>query len=180
MAKQFDSISPEIVKFIEKQSIFFVATAMNNGRINLSPKGLNTLKVIDKNRVVWLNLTGSGNETATHLKNFDRMTIMFCAFEGKPLILRLYGNAKVYHERDKAWKKYIHLFPSFVGSRQLIESYVDLVQTSCGMSVPIMEVINERGELTNWATKLGKERMNDYRKQKNTISLDGHPTGLFD
>ena len=157
MAQQFDSISQKIVKFIEKQSIFFVATAMSNGRINLSPKGLNTLKVIDKNRVVWLNLTGSGNETATHLKNFDRMTIMFCAFQGKPLILRLYGKAKVYHERDKAWEKYIHLFPSFAGSRQLIDLQVDMVQTSCGMSVPIMEVINEREELTNWASKLGKE-----------------------
>jgi general stress protein 26 len=180
MAKRFDSITQKIAKFIEEQSIFFVATAMDKGRINLSPKGLNTLKVIDKNRVIWLNLTGSGNETATHLKSLNRMTIMFCAFEGKPLILRLYGTAKVYHERDIAWKKYIHHFPSFVGSRQLIDMHVDLVQTSCGMSVPIMEVKNERNDLNNWAQKLGKEKINDYWKQKNTISLDGYPTGLFD
>jgi len=180
MAKRFDSISEKLMKFIEKQSIFFVATAMNEGRINLSPKGLDTLKVIDENRVIWLNLTGSGNETAAHLKNSNRMTIMFCAFEGKPLILRLYGKAKVYHDRDNGWEKHIHLFPSFVGSRQMIDMHVDLVQTSCGMSVPIMEVKNERNELTNWASKLGKEKINNYWKQKNTISLDGYPTGLFE
>ena len=120
MAKRFDSISEKIAKFIEKQSIFFVATAMNEGRINLSPKGLDTLKVIDKNRVIWLNLTGSGNETSAHLISSNRMTIMFCAFEGKPLILRLYGTAKVYHERDTAWEK-IHTSFSFICGKQAID-----------------------------------------------------------
>ena len=180
MAKRYDSISPELASFIEKQPIFFVATALVNGRVNLSPKGMDSLRVLDENKVLWLNLTGSGNETATHLLSLDRMTIMTCAFEGKPMILRLYGNATVYHPRDEEWNEYIDLFPKYTGSRQLILMEVDLVQTSCGMSVPLMDFRGDRNQLTHWADKKGTQDIQNYWKEKNTESLDGHPTGILE
>jgi hypothetical protein len=130
--------------------------------------------------LVWLNLTGSGNETATHLLSLNRMTIMTCAFEGKPMILRLYGTATVYHPRDREWKEYIDLFPKYTGSRQLILMEVDLVQTSCGMSVPLMDYKGDRNELTRWADKKGALKIQNYWKEKNTESLDGHPTGILE
>ncbi|MCB0854339.1 MAG: pyridoxamine 5'-phosphate oxidase family protein, partial [Bacteroidetes bacterium] len=111
MAKKFDEISPLLEEFILKQKIFFVGTARSTGTVNLSPKGMDSLRVLGPNKVIWLNLTGSGNETAAHIMENDRMTIMFCAFEGNPLILRLYGKAKVYHQRDKEYQEYIANFP---------------------------------------------------------------------
>jgi len=135
MGKQLLEITTELKKFIENQKIFFVGTAVREGRVNISPKGMDTFRIINSNRIVWLNLTGSGNETAAHLQLNDRMTIMFCAFEGKPLILRLYGQARIYHERDSEFSSLINLFPKIAGTRQLIEMEVDLIQTSCGFSV---------------------------------------------
>ncbi|MFY0652950.1 MAG: pyridoxamine 5'-phosphate oxidase family protein [Cyclobacteriaceae bacterium] len=179
MAKKLENITPEIVEFIETQKIFFVATAMDTGRVNLSPKGMDSFRIIDENRVMWLNLTGSGNETATHLQHSNRITIMFCAFEGKPLILRLFGTAKTYHEYDPEWSQYVSLFPEFLGSRQIFDINVELVQTSCGMAVPFMDFKSERLELKNWAEKQGEERLVEYRSNKNTVSLDGHDTGIF-
>ncbi|MGB5237267.1 MAG: pyridoxamine 5'-phosphate oxidase family protein [Flavobacteriaceae bacterium] len=180
MAQRFERLTKAHIEFIKKQKVFFVATGMGEGRINLSPKGMDTFKVLDPDRILWLNLTGSGNETATHLQYNDRMTIMFCAFEGKPLILRLYGSARAYHERDDFWKKNIHRFPEISGRRQLIELNIQLVQTSCGMAVPLMEFKQERDLLKIWAEKKGKKGLEDYYHQKNTTSLDGHPTGIFD
>lgn len=180
MGKQLEKISPELEAFIQKQKIFFVATAMDEGRVNLSPKGMDTFRILDPNRVMWLNLTGSGNETAAHLRTHPRITVMFCAFEGKPLILRLYGTGKIYHPRDEAWDTYIHLFPKLAGSRQLIDIEVELVQTSCGMAVPFMAYQGEREELKVWAEKKGEERLTQYWKEKNTSSLDGQPTGIFE
>lgn len=180
MGKKLEKISPELEDFIQKQKIFFVATAMADGHVNLSPKGMDTFRVLGSNRVMWLNLTGSGNETATHLRSSNRITVMFCAFEGKPLILRLYGTAQVYHPRDKTWEEYIGLFPKLAGSRQLIDIQVELVQSSCGMSVPFMEYQGEREALKVWAEKKGEERLHDYWKEKNTISLDGHSSGILE
>lgn len=178
MAKFFNEISAELKAFIEKQKIFFVATATSEGRINLSPKGLDTLRVVDGTKVLWLNLTGSGNETAAHLLKNDRMTVMFCSFEGKPLILRLYGHAKMYHERDTEFQKYIDLFPKIAGTRQIVEMHVDSLQTSCGYAVPFMEFKDERRQLNSWAEKQGEERLANYRKEKNSKSIDGLDTGL--
>ncbi|MTI39750.1 pyridoxamine 5'-phosphate oxidase family protein [Fulvivirga lutimaris] len=180
MSKKLESITPELKSFIEQQKIFFVGTAMAEGTVNVSPKGMDSLRVINENRVMWLNLTGSGNETATHLQNENRITIMFCAFEGKPLILRLYGKAKVYHERDEAFEKYIDLFSTSAGARQIIEVDVELVQTSCGFAVPLMDFKEERTILKDWADKKGEEGIRDYWKEKNTVSLDGHETKIFD
>lgn len=179
MAQQFPSLSPELQDFIQNQKIFFVGTAMAEGRVNISPKGMDALRILDENRLVWLNLTGSGNETAAHILGNNRMTIMFCAFEGKPLILRLYGKAKIYHERDNKFKQYINLFSSTLGARQIVEMEIDLVQTSCGYGVPLMDYKEDRTILQTWAEKKGKEGIQNYWKEKNTLSIDGFPTDII-
>lgn len=179
MGKRLNKLTPRLISFIEKQPLFFVATAMQDGRINLSPKGLDSFRVLSDSRIIWLNLTGSGNETATHLKYNDRMTIMFCAFEGAPMILRLYGTAAVCHARDESWGELIQHFPDTVGSRQIIVMDLDLVQTSCGFGVPLMKYNGERDQLGPWAEEKGEEGLRAYWKEKNETSLDGHPTGIF-
>jgi predicted pyridoxine 5'-phosphate oxidase superfamily flavin-nucleotide-binding protein len=180
MAQRYTEINEVLQEFITQQHLFFVGTAASDGRINVSPKGMDTFRIINKNKVVWLNLSGSGNETAAHLIENDRITLMFCAFEGKPLILRLYGYAKVYHDRDSQWADLISLFPHFVGARQVIEVEIDLVQTSCGFGVPRFDFVEQRDLLTNWAEKKGSEGLKTYWKEKNQISLDGKPTKIFD
>lgn len=179
MGKKFKKISKQLQKFIEEQKIFFVATAVEEGRVNLSPKGMDTLKVLNENEVIWLNLTGSGNETAAHILQNDRMTIMFCSFDKKPLILRLYGHAEVYHERDAQFQKYQHYFPEISGSRQIFKLKVDLVQTSCGYGVPYMEYKGKRDTLELWAEEKGEIGIKAYWKEKNTRSLDGLETQIF-
>jgi len=124
MGKKLDTITYELKEFIEAQKIFFIGTAAETGRVNISPKGSDSLRVLNKNKVVWLNLTGSGNETAAHLIKDNRMTIMFCSFEKKPLILRLYGHAKIYHKRDEFFNKYAPLFPEYTGARQIGETKI--------------------------------------------------------
>ncbi|RZS96943.1 pyridoxamine 5'-phosphate oxidase family protein [Cecembia calidifontis] len=179
MAKKLDCITPELKTFIEVQKIFFVGTAAEEGRVNVSPKGTDSFRVIGENKVVWLNLTGSGNETAAHLLKNNRMTIMFCSFEGKPLILRLYGQAKIYHKRDLEYGIYSGLFPENMGARQIIEMDVDLVQTSCGFAVPYMDFKEERTSLNVWSEKQGEENIKEYWKNKNTVSIDGFETKIL-
>jgi hypothetical protein len=178
MGKKLESITAELQEFIGRQKIFFVGTAAGEGRVNVSPKGTDSFRVIDSNKIVWLNLTGSGNETAAHVLKNNRMTILFCAFEGKPLILRLYGTAKVYHRRDSEYARYIGLFPANAGARQIIEMEVDLVQTSCGFAVPFMDFKEERETLNSWSTKQGEEGIHAYWQEKNVRSLDGFETGI--
>lgn len=180
MGQSFAFIQPEHQAFVEAQKMFFVATAAPEGRVNLSPKGLDALRVLGPNRVVWLNLTGSGNETATHLLESPRMTLMFCAFEGPPLILRLYGTAKTLHEGDAAWPELQALFPHYAGARQIFDVTIDLVLSSCGMGVPVMAYGAPRGEaqLEPYFARLGPERVRAYQEKKNRVSLDGKPTDL--
>ena len=178
MGKRFNEILHDHKEFILNQKIFFVGTAASTGRVNISPKGMDTLRVINNNKVVWLNLTGSGNETAAHLLKDDRMTIMFCAFEGKPLILRLYGKAKIYHPRDAVYKERISLFPQIIGSRQIIEMEIDLVQTSCGTAVPFLDFKEERSHWRSWAEKQGEERLKTYWKERNSTSIDNFDTNI--
>lgn len=178
MGKLLDSLTPKLEEFIVKQHIFFVGTAMKEGRVNVSPKGMDTFKVISKNKVIWLNFTGSGNETATHIQESNRMTIMFCSFEGKPLILRLYGKAKAYHPRDTQFHDYLKEFSETAGARQIFELDIDLVQTSCGFAVPFMDFVEERTQLKKSALKKGSEGLKTYWKEKNSISLDGHKTNI--
>jgi hypothetical protein len=178
MAKILPEITDDLKAFIADQKIFYVGTAMAEGHVNVSPKGMDTLKVIDSKKVVWLNLTGSGNETATHLLHYNRLTIMFCAFDGKPLILRLYGKAMVYHEKDAGFQDHIDLFAPHVGARQIILMEIDMVQSSCGFAVPLMEYKKERSQLTAWANNRGRDRVKAYQQENNAISLDGYDTGL--
>ena len=180
MGKKLDQLTPELQSFIGEQKIFFVATAGSEGLVNLSPKGMDSFRILAPARVVWLNVTGSGNETAAHLLENNRITIMFCAFEGKPLILRLYGKGKIYHHHDAEWDEFIALFPEMAGARQIFDIQVDMVQTSCGMAVPFMNYKHEREDLTKWAKKKGEDGIKKYWKEKNTVSLDGLQTGIFD
>lgn len=179
MGKQLESITVELKEFIEDQKIFFVGTAAEEGKVNISPKGTDSFRVIGPNTIAWLNLTGSGNETAAHLLMNDRMTIMFCAFEGKPMILRLYGKAKIYHKRHRKYQDFIALFPENTGSRQVIEMHVDLVQTSCGFAVPFMDYKEERETLNAWSSKQGIQGVETYWKKKNTKSIDGFETEIL-
>ena len=179
MARQYDSIPEKLQEFIKAQKIFFVATATNDSRVNLSPKGMDSFRILDKNRVVWLNLTGSGNETAAHLLEHNRITVMFCAFEGNPMILRVFGKAKAYHPRDKEYRELIDMFPKQTGTRQLIDINIEMVQTSCGMAVPYLDFKEERGQLESWADDKGEDGILEYWKEKNIASLDGKPTGIF-
>ena len=178
MAKQYDHIPERQQKFIAMQKIFFVATATDDSSINLSPKGMDSLRILDKKRIVWLNLTGSGNETAAHLLKSNRITLMFCAFSGAPLILRTYGRAKVYHTRDAAFQELIDLFPKIAGARQLIDIHIEIVQISCGMGVPYYDFKGERNQLKEWAEDKGQLAIEDYWVERNTRSLDGEPTGI--
>ncbi|MCO6451378.1 MAG: pyridoxamine 5'-phosphate oxidase family protein [Caldilineales bacterium] len=179
MADHYAEITDKIQTFIEKQKLFFVATAAPAGRINLSPKGMDSLRLVDANTVVWLNLTGSGNETAAHLAESDRMTIMFCSFDREPLILRLYGAAVAYHRLDEEWPELVALFPDFTGARQCIRMNVDLVQTSCGFAVPFYDFVSERDALVRWHDNRGPQGIAAYWEEANQISLDGKPTGIL-
>lgn len=178
MAKQFSEITDSLKGFIEQQKIFFVGTADVNGRVNVSPKGYDSLRVVGSNRVVWLNLTGSGNETAAHIVAKNRITIMFCSFDEKPMILRLYGNGRVIHPKDLEWDKLAMLFPENIGARQIFDINIDLVQTSCGFQVPFYEYKGERDLLDKWAENKGREGIEEYWEEKNKVSLDGKPTGI--
>ena len=178
MGKKFSTLSTELVDFIQNQKVFFVGTAAEEGRVNVSPKGMDTLRVIDGNKIIWVNLTGSGNETAAHLLQNNRMTIMFCAFEGKPQILRLYGTAEIYHHDDETFQNLSIFFPAIPGMRQIIEMDIDLVQTSCGFAVPLMDFREERTVLSNWAEKKGPKEIRDYWQEKNRKSIDGFETGM--
>lgn len=178
MAKRYTEISGKLKEFIENQKIFFVATATADGRINLSPKGMDSLRVLDQNRVAWLNLTGSGNETAAHVQENPRMTILFNAFEGEPMILRLYGNARVIHRNDAEWSQLFPLFSPLPGARQIFDVAVDLVQTSCGMAVPFFNYTGEREQLIELTVKKGEAGIQEYWREKNQISLDGKPTHI--
>lgn len=180
MGKRMDVLTDELSEFIAAQKIFFVATAAAEGSINLSPKGMDSLRVLSPSRIVWLNMTGSGNETATHLQEQDRITLMWCAFEGKPLILRTYGHARVIHPRDADWSALYSMFPSTHGARQIIDVSIALVQTSCGFGIPLMDYQEDRTILLDWAEKKGPEGISDYWAEKNTRSLDGKATGIFE
>jgi len=180
MAQQLPEISEKLKQFIADQKIFFVGTAAADGRVNISPKGMDSLQVINSHRVAWLNVTGSGNETSAHIQENARMTIMFAAFEGKPLILRLYGNAKVVHQNDPQWEELIELFNPIPGTRQIFDLEVDLVQTSCGMAVPFLNYTGERELLNDWATKQGDAGIEDYWHKKNQLSIDDKPTHIVE
>jgi len=180
MAKFYPSINDDHAAFIAAQPLFFVATAPVDGRINLSPKGLDgTFAVLGPNRVAFLNLTGSGNETAAHLLQDDRITIMFCAFTGAPKILRLYGRGRAVHARDAEWPDLLTHFGHFPAARQVMVVEVDSVNSSCGFGVPLMDLTGQRTMLPEWAERKGADGIVQYQRDRNSVSFDGQPTGIF-
>jgi len=136
MAQRYTELSDKLKKFIEAQKLFFVGTAAADGHVNVSPKGMDSLRVLGKNSVVWLNVTGSGNETSAHVQENPRMTLMFAAFEGNPMILRLYGEARVIHKTDPEWEERFALFDPLPGARQIFDLSIHLVQTSVPNTLP--------------------------------------------
>lgn len=176
MAKFFEAIPDNIAEFIAKQPIFFIATACPTGRINLSPKGMDTLRVLGPNDVAYLDLTGSGNETATHLTLDGRATLMFCSFGSAPLILRLYGTGRVIKRGCEEYDSLMENFPRLAGERQIIRVRVDSVQTSCGYAVPRMEFVEPRTKLVDWAADKSQQEIETYWHTKNMKSIDGFPT----
>ena len=178
MARAHESISPELRAFIEAQHVFFVASAPTgpDGHVNLSPKGMDTFRVLGPTRVAYLDLTGSGNETAAHLMQNGRITFMFCAFDDKPRILRLYGKGRAIGPGSAEWPELAPLFPPLPGSRQIILADVSRVQTSCGFGVPLMNFAGHRDALVRWAQAKGEDGLLRYREQHNHVSIDGLPT----
>ena len=180
MSKFYTKITPRLQKFIEAQKIFFVATAPNSGRINLSPKGMDSFRVMNENRILWLNVTGSGNETAAHLLENERITIMFCSFEKVPNILRLYGKGTEIKPNDNGWEEVLSLFPKTPGTRQIFDITIESAQTSCGMSIPFFEFKGERNDLNDWAENQGKDGIESYWENRNQTSIDGLPTNILE
>src|SRR5260370_41726180 len=157
MSTFLDQITPELAKFIRAQPVFFVATAAQGSRINLSPKGMDTFRVLDEKRVAYLDLTGSGNETAAHLRSDGRITIMFCSFDSNAQIARIYGRGVVIHPSDERWAELIANFPSLPGVRQVMESRVESAMTSCGYAVPRMLAMSPRETLETYWIKKGEQ-----------------------
>lgn len=184
MAAFYDTIEPKLVQFIERQQMFFVASAAAGGRVNVSPKGLDTFRVLGPNRVAWLNGTGSGNETAAHTALENRITVMFCAFEGKPWILRLYGQARTVQPGDADWDELSGLFPPLLGARQVFDVAVHECQTSCGFGVPLYDYVGQRDLMHSWADRRGTDGLARYQREKNARSIDGFdghlPAGVLD
>lgn len=181
MGKLFTSIEPAHRAFIEKQHIFFTASAAASGRVNLSPKDVAALRVLGANRVAYLDVTGSGNETAAHLRMDGRLTLMFCALDGAPMVMRLYGRG---HVLARGSAEYVELLESAFGgmerpgARQIVVLDVESVGTSCGYGVPRFDYVEERDTLTRWAEAKGEEGLREYWQKKNSLSIDGFPTGM--
>ncbi|MFE4107816.1 pyridoxamine 5'-phosphate oxidase family protein [Almyronema epifaneia] len=180
MAKLFSTITPELQQFIESQHLFFVGTAplSAEGHVNLSPKGLETFRVLTPLQVGYLDLTGSGNETSAHLQQNGRITFLFSAFTGSPRILRLYGKGRVILPTEPDWKALASHFPDLPGCRQLIVADIHRVQTSCGFGVPLYRYEGQRPTLVDWASNKSDSALRDYQITKGSQSIDGLPTPL--
>ena len=176
MAAFFDSLDEKLIAFIEAQPLFFVASAVAEGRVNLSPKGLDTFRVLGPNLVAYLDITGSGNETAAHAKAGGRATMMFCSFSRNPLVLRLFGKTRVGQLGSALWNEYIGRFDALPGARQIVVMDVESCQTACGFGVPMMTLEKPRATLTDhWAAK-GEAETEAYRRKRNKVSIDGLPS----
>ena len=179
MADFFNQIADKHKEFIEQQAMFFVATAPSEGgRISLSPKGLDSFRVLGPKQVAYLDITGSGNETAAHLKDNGRITLMFCSFTRNPLILRIYGKGRSVQPGDREWPNLLSHFPKEPGIRQIMLIDMDNLQTSCGYGVPLYELVETRETLNRWASSKTPEELEAYRRKNNQQSIDGLPTGL--
>lgn len=180
MGKVYDSIQDNHTAFIWKQKMFFVSTAplSGSGHINLSPKGMDSFRVLSPVRVAYMDIVGSGNETSAHILENGRITIMFCAFDGPPNILRLYGEGYTVLPTDDAWVELSAHFELQLATRQIIVADIDRVQTSCGYSIPLYEYKGERDHAQKWADSKGVDGLEKYKQEKNMVSIDGLPTAL--
>jgi hypothetical protein len=181
MAKFYDSILNQHKEFIAKQKIFFVASAplSSDGHVNVSPKGSDSFIVLSEQQVAYMDIVGSGNETSAHILENGRITFMFCAFEGPPNILRLYGHGRTILPGHEEWGSLAQYFQLHLGTRQIIIAEIDKVQTSCGFSVPLYEYLGERDHAEKWALNKGVDGLEAYKAEKNRVSIDGLPTALF-
>lgn len=175
MGKTYSCLNENIVKFIGQQHLFFVATAAvsNDGFVNVSPKGLDTLRVLSHQRAVYLDLTGSGVETIAHLRENGRITLMFCSFERKPKILRVYGQGRVWVPGDEEYESLANLFPDYPGKRAVIDVHVKRAAESCGFGVPLYRFEGERSKLLEWAESKGQKGVDEYWRANNQSSIDG-------
>lgn len=181
MAKQYQELDATLTEFIQQQQIFFTASATAKSRVNVTPREIGALRVISPKTVIYLDRTGSGNETAAHMLDDGRMTIMLCAFAGPPRIMRLYGKGSALGWETEAFKSlfsehYDDRIP--LGTRQIMRLDIDLVQTSCGYGVPLFDYQGEREAIENWHNAKGEDGIRDYWEAENLTSMDGLPTGL--
>lgn len=177
MSKIYDGIDEALARFIAAQHVFFVASAPLDpvGHVNLSPKGLESFRVIDPGTVAYLDLTGSGIETVAHLRENARVVIMFCAFEGPPKILRLHGRGEVVESADPRFSELLKLFPKLPGTRSIVVVSLERISDSCGYGVPLYRYAGERKQLVNWARRKGAPGLARYRSENNHASIDGLP-----
>ena len=183
MAKDYTALSEHHRAFIARQHVFFTASAAADSRVNISPRSTDQFRVLGDRTVCYLDRTGSGNETAAHLRADGRLTIMFCAFEGPPLILRIYGRGRVLPRPGAEYRELLaarfgNCEP--LGARQVVQLELDLVKTSCGYGVPLMDYREERDTMDKWANAKGPAGIEAYWREKNAVSMDGLPTGMFD
>jgi hypothetical protein len=180
MGKEHDQITADHKAFIENQRMFFVCTAPLNagGHINLSPKGFDCFRVLSPGRVGYLDIVGSGNETSAHLLENGRITFMFCAFDGPPKILRLYGKGFSVLPGDNEWNELSKKFTILPATRQIIVADIFKVKSSCGFGIPLYDYKDERDHAFKWAENKGEDGLEEYKKEKNMVSIDGLPTPI--
>jgi hypothetical protein len=175
MGKLYEQLDDDLIQFIQRQHVFFVGTAPTSldGLLNLSPKGLDTFRILGPKTVAYLDLVGSGIETVAHLRQNGRLTLMFCAFEGKPLIVRLYGQGRAVEPGDEGWDDLVTNFPRSAGTRSVVVMDVERIADSCGWGVPLYEYKGERDQLIDYAETKGRDGLERYKAQKNRKSVDG-------
>ena len=177
MSKTYDEITPELARWITAQHVFFVATAplSPDAHVNCSPKGLDTFRILNPRTVAYLDLTGSGAETISHLRENGRIVFMFCELSGAPKIVRLHGRGRIIPRDTEEWRREIQGFPQHPGARTVVIAEITRVSDSCGFGVPKYEYARERRGLTTWAESKGVEGLAQYRSEKNSHSIDGLP-----
>jgi len=176
MGQVMDELDAKLVDWIAQQHVFFVATAPSaGGHVNLSPKGHDSLRVLDMTTVAYLDLTGSGAETIAHTRDDGRITVMFCAFEGPPQILRLFGRGEAHPVGTTRFEELAPHFPALPGARSIVTVAINRVQTSCGYSIPFMDYRDDRPTLRQWAERKGDAGLRAYWAERNTESIDGLP-----
>ena len=177
MGRKYDRIDAPLERFIAAQQMFFVATAplAADGHINLSPKGLDTLRVLDPHTLAYLDYVGSGAETVAHLRENGRIVMMVCAFQGPPRIVRFHGRGEVIEPQDPDFDRLRPLFPAEPPGRTIVRVSIARIADSCGYGVPRFGFEGQRTQLPAWSARMGPDRLLDYQEEKNRVSIDGLP-----